>query len=109
MPDLVNKPWTGAETTAKERSPSGEGAPSTMKSWNDCGIEEKVERLRDALRGQRDAAGFLNSFFERVAGDIERLGDHSHDALGRVVVGFRGAHARGYMAGESSRAHDPLA
>ena len=54
MPDLVNKPWTGAETTAKERSPRGESAQSTMKSWDDCGIEEKIERLRAALRGQRE-------------------------------------------------------
>ena len=102
MPDLVNKPWTGAETTAKERSPRGESAQS-MKSWDDCGIEEKIERLRDALRGQRYLAGLIS----RINGDIERLGDHNHDALGRVVVGFR--HDRGVIAQGVTKANDLLA
>ena len=101
MPDLVNESWE-KNSTPRAPSPIGESAQSTMKSWDDCGIEEKIERLRDALRGQRYLAGLIS----QINGDIERLGDHNHDALGRVVVGFR--HDRGVIAQGVTKANDLL-
>ena len=101
MPDLVNEPWE--QNSPRAPDPIKEGAPSTVKRWDDCGIEEKIERLRDALRGQRYLAGLIS----RINGDIERLGDHNHDALGRVVVGFR--HDRGVIAQGVTKANDLLA
>lgn len=52
------------------------------KAWGECGIEEKVERLRRALIelrwGVQDARRRAHHF-----------DDHAHDASGHVVVPLR--------------------
>ncbi len=54
-------------------------ARAENKPWDECGIEEKVERLRGALR---DLRWGLNDVRRRTA----HFENHQHDALGQIVV-----------------------
>ena len=79
---------------------------SREKTWDECGIEEKVERLRRAMRDQKhmvDAAW-------RTANEAHNLAHgHQHNNVTGEVLKSAGGH--GGMAGAEAmgRSFDPLA
>lgn len=66
--------------------------------WDACPIEEKIERLRQELRGLRWA---LNDIRQRT----QYFDEHAHDAKGEIVVPLR----RKYGQGEAASGRDFLA
>ncbi len=66
--------------------------------WEECGIEEKVERLREELRGHRWA-------LQQAQNEAHILQEHEHNAKGEIVVPLRSK--RGY--GVEARTRDMLA
>ena len=74
------------------------------KTWDECGIEEKVERLRRVMRDQQHMirAGWNTA---HAANELAR--QHQHNSVtGEVLAAVN----RGNMAGESiGRSFDPLA
>lgn len=95
-----NAPGLGAAPT--------QPIPCPPRPWAECGIVEKVDRLREELLSQRWFSRHANSEMARVAREINGLSEHSHDALGKPVVPFRMKFmAAGGQAVESS--FDPLA
>lgn len=73
------------------------------KTWAECGIEEKVERIREELQQQRRIGrAALNQ--ANVAHELAHY--HQHAADGEVL---QRARQRGLMAGEEvGQRHDPL-
>ena len=69
------------------------------KKWDECGIEEKVERLRRELLNQRWQVrqGYQNA---------EALQEHAHSATGEIVVPLHRKRGQGESAGTP---RDPLA
>ena len=59
------------------------GQQGREKTWDECGIEEKVERLRRVLRD----LGMVAQRAERVAGMAnERAIHHRHDLIGLPMM-----------------------
>lgn len=74
------------------------------KTRDECGIEERLERLR-AVEQQRNA--FANDLLMNVRERVEKLEQHSHGQHGEVTVPLRyHGHSGGMVAG---RSYDPLA
>lgn len=67
------------------------------KTWDECGIEEKVDRLRRELLAQRYQ---VRAALEATEG----LREHEHSATG-IMVPLHRRHGQGMVAGE----RDPLA
>ena len=53
--------------------------PRRMKNWNECSIEEKLERLRDQING-------LKPSVRACLLDIEVLKEHEHLADGKPAL-----------------------
>jgi len=70
-----------AQDTVAERSE--EIKSYREKYWEECSIEEKIERTRDQVKN-------LQSVIDRALGQIELLNEHSHQE-GKLTVplGFR--------------------
>ena len=62
------------------------------KTWDECGIEEKVERLRRELMGWRWQITDLRR-------RTETFENHQHDSRGEIVVPL---HSRSHGVGEAS-------
>ncbi len=78
--------------------------PSREKTWDECGIEEKVERLRRAMRDQKhmvDASWRTAS----AANDLAR--QHQHNPSTGAVLAEVNRHGGGAEA--MGRSFDPLA
>lgn len=74
------------------------------KPWSECGLEEKLDRLRDVARNDmRNRNNITRNLSQRV----ENLEHHTHDQLGRVTIPVHTGRG-GYMVGEGS-SFDPLA
>ena len=71
----------------------------TQKTWAECGIEEKVERLRHELLSQR----WNTRAAYEMAGTLQQL---EHNAKGEIVVPLHRS-GGGTVAGQA--ASDPLA
>lgn len=56
--------------------------PPRREPWDKCGIEEKVERLRQELLGLR----WILNDIRRRSRDFE---NHQHDVCGSIVVPLR--------------------
>lgn len=82
--------------------------PEPPKPWADLGVEEKIERLREAIMGLRMFSSWHGSALNRIDGEIAKLGDHRHDASGGVMIPF---HERSPIYGgeKSASPFDPLA
>lgn len=78
--------------------------PSREKTWDECGIEDKVERLRRVMREQKhmlDAAWRTAS----AASDLAR--QHQHNPSTGAVLSEVNRHGGGAEA--MGRSFDPLA
>lgn len=75
------------------------GMASREKTWDECGIEEKVERLRRELRSQ----GFG---LQRAQRDAANFREHEHNVHGEIVIPLRSKHGG---ADSEERSRDPLA
>ena len=72
-----------AETDVQAMKPQQKMGPGQEKTWGECGIEEKVERLRRVLGD----VGMVAARAERIGGDaLEGLVNHRHDTLGLPVT-----------------------
>jgi len=94
------------EDRLKKAAPQAGTQTGAMRelTWDECGIEEKVERLRREFRMARD----IQEYTARTAGDAAEIArDHSHGDHGQVLTPVRrhGGHAE--LAG-SGRGFDPL-
>ena len=58
--------------------------------WDDCGLEEKIERLRATLL-------HLSPDTVRTRQMVDRLREHRHDEQGRLLVPFDAAEFRVYQ------------
>lgn len=92
------------ENQAHERSERAIGAALPLhgirqNTWDECSIEQKIERLRVELRGLRWAANDAH----RLA---EVLREHKHDALGEIMVPLVVKHGYG---GSAEKTTDQLA
>ena len=56
---------------------------SREKTWDECGIEQKVERLRTALQQTRDLA---KAGAETASNAMEIASGHQHGANGEALV-----------------------
>jgi hypothetical protein len=65
--------------------------PVRDKRWDECGIEEKVERLRQELRGFR-------WWRDQVERRTQHFEEHQHDAFGNIVIPLRSKHGYGMEA-----------
>lgn len=72
------------------------------KTWDECGIEEKVERIRRELLGVRDMG---HSAYRNANEARELAARHQHSASGEVL---RSAERSGGMVGAEGRGFDPL-
>lgn len=73
--------------------------------WHECGLEEKVERIRRELLSLREATRWHGM---RIGEAHDLAHDHSHDPLGRVLRPAHGGGSNRLIAGEG-RSFDPLA
>ena len=91
-----------SETNAKIAA----GHAERPSPWDHCGIEEKLERVRNELRQLRYVWPRLSNFDQR----LDQLTDHAHDAQGRIMTPLR-HHGYGVMgvAQEAGSSFDPLA
>lgn len=80
------------------------------KSWAECGIEQKLDRLREELIGNRRQRRWEQERLARVDEKLRHFEHHQHGTDGTVMVRTRDLE-RGY--GECSQAisagFDPLA
>jgi hypothetical protein len=76
------------------------------KTWDECGIEEKVERVRRAMRDQRY---MVDSTFRLVSAASETVHAHQHNNVTGEVL--KPANRYDGLAGPegSARSFDPLA
>lgn len=88
---------------AKPYRTASEAMAKREKTWDECGIEEKVERIRQQLRMFRDAVQYTARTASE-ARDIAVNHQHNH-ATGEVLQGVR-RHG-GAMEGSGS-GFDPL-
>lgn len=75
------------------------------KTWDECGIEEKVERIRQQLRAHRDVTEYAARSASQAL-DLSR--NHQHGATGEVlkpVNGHGGGSQTGLVGGSG---FDPL-
>lgn len=81
-----------------------ESAAKREKTWDECGIEERLERLRQQQRGTvRIQQDVIRNLRERV----DMLERHQHNSLGEVLVSVH-AGRHGSMDMDSGQ-RDPLA
>lgn len=72
-----------AEKTAAAQMQAGcDGMAAREKTWDELGLEGKVERMRNVLRAHEHR---LQDTGQLVIEAHELAHDHSHDPLGRVV------------------------
>ena len=83
---------------------------AAQKPWTDCGIEEKLERLRNEIVGARHAVRWNNDRHSRNEEQLRRLQHHQHGGDGTVVVRVQDID-RGYgeCAQQIAGSFDPLA
>lgn len=84
---------------AATRQPMGlvGAAEMRQKTWEECGIEEKVERLRRVMQD----LGLVAQRAERVAGSAqERVIHHRHDAIGLPMMPLDNSRYGGEAGGE---------
>lgn len=78
--------------------------PSREKTWDECGIEDKVERLRRAMRNQKH---LVEGAFQTAHGAHLVAHTHQHNAVtGEVLAPVNKHHGGAESAG---RIFDPLA
>jgi len=80
-----------------------EGVAAREKTWDECGIEEKVGRLRDVLRYIETMAQHTLDNMKRLDSQFEQ---HAHDGQDRVMVKLGRERAEpplGYLRGRDSR------
>jgi len=58
------------------------GVSNILKKWEECSIEDKLEKLRAELRSSR----YLNNRVYNLESQISELSNHSHDGNGNVTV-----------------------
>ena len=75
---------------------------SRSKTWDECSIEEKLERLRNEQRQSREALQYVAKTAVETQTVAER---HQHNANGEVLVTPRSGHS-GMVGGSSN--FDPL-
>lgn len=99
------------ERAEKESPLAGNGCDTIAKSarlktWGECGIEEKVERLRHELRDARNTA----SYAARNAGEAQRIAStHIHGELGQVAIPAESRGGQMGLQGDTEgRGYDPL-
>ena len=64
---------------AKQQAIREANGPMREKYWEECTVEEKLDRLRDQIK----------SMYEAQMGGVQRIAllqDHCHDTQGRVCV-----------------------
>jgi hypothetical protein len=85
-------------------SGANESMAKREKTWDECGIEEKVERIRHQLRQLRD----MSQYVARTASEAKEIAvSHQHNhATGEVLRPVQ-RHG-GAEAGSDSRSFDPL-
>lgn len=84
---------------------AGAKSIARAKTWDECGLEEKVERIRQELRATRDTAGYA------ARNSVEALkiaATHIHGELGQVAIQVQGHGQMGFSAGGEGRGYDPL-
>ncbi len=72
------------------------------KTWDECGIEEKVERLRQQLRNHRDMSGHT---YRRASEAHDLAQNHQHSPTGEVL---KPARERGGAEQAGGSGYDPL-
>lgn len=76
------------------------------KTWNELGLEEKVERLRNVLR---NVNGIAQNALDLAHAGKQLAEEHVHSPTGQVFKPvYGGANILAQPSGYSSR-HDPLA
>jgi hypothetical protein len=94
---------TAGVDRAIAKMPEGLMNASREKTWDECGIEQKVERVRSQLLMYRD----LLQYASRTAGEAKELaGRHEHNAVGEVLQPVQ-RHGGG-QAEVGGRGFDPL-
>lgn len=80
------------------------------KPWAECGIEQKLERLRNEIMEARHAVRWNNDRHARNENKLHLLEQHQHGADGAVMVRTRDIE-RGYgeAVGQIKGSFDPLA
>lgn len=56
-----------------------------LTKWDNCTIEEKLEKLRDEIR----AFNYTNTAVASLRDDVEKLGEHSHTVKGDIHIPFK--------------------
>jgi hypothetical protein len=99
-----------AATQAGEYQEKLEAERAAQKPWTDCGIEAKLERLRNEILGARHAVRWNNERHARNEEQLRRLQHHQHGGDGTVVIRVQDIE-RGYgECGQSlTPGFDPLA
>jgi hypothetical protein len=87
-----------------------EAHAEATKTWAECPIEQKLERLREELMGNRQQRRWEQERFGRVDEKLRHLENHQHGTDGTVMVRTRDLE-RGYAeCGQAiSGNFDPLA
>lgn len=89
-----------------------QAAAMPAKPWDQCGLEEKVERIRMELLSGRHRLDALFHMMQNHERQIDLLDDHTHDMRGEVVIPRRKVNARRdiYPATmQPQKGFDPLA
>lgn len=71
------------------------------KTWDECGIEEKVERLRGVLQDTR-------SWNRSLAEQQRHVQPHQHGQHGEILIAQGGYGLVGAQIGGGHRPYDPL-
>lgn len=87
-----------------------QASPQEQKRWEECSIEEKIERLRVASLQRQYTLEALQNLITRSLRVNDLLEQHTHDMQGRVVVAVGDVDRRGIpMVDRSKPSFDPLA
>lgn len=82
--------------------------PSWAELVENASLGEMLERLRAEALEARGIIRYLCDQAARLEHELHRLGGHSHDAVGQVVVPYREGRAYGVTEAQARR-FDPLA
>lgn len=100
---------TQEEVQAVGRALKQQREQPKLSPWTEIGIEEKVERLREAIQSLHSWKQWSTSATLNLEENIARFINHSHDAAGQAVVPFRPRYDGADVAQKEQSAHDPLA
>lgn len=80
---------------------------SRPKYWAELSIEEKLERLREEVKGTQQSQRYGFERLSDVQRQVGRLNGHTHDASGRAVVGIYDEPNCGQSCAELKDSADP--